>query len=71
MSIKEQIKIALIQRNMTLTELYNQLKDKYNKDYSLQNLSSKINRNTLKYTEVQEIADILQYDIIWQDNTSK
>ncbi len=71
MSIKEQIKIALIQRNMTLTELYNQLKDKYNKDYSLQNLSSKINRNTLKYTEVQEIADILQYDIIWQDNTNK
>ncbi len=69
MNIKEQIKIALIQRNMTLTELYNQLKNKYNKDYSLQNLSSKINRNTLKYTEVQEIADILQYDIVWQDNT--
>lgn len=71
MSIKEQIKIALIQRNMTLTELYNKLKSKYNKDYSLQNLSSKINRNTLKYIEVQEIADILQYDIIWQDNISK
>lgn len=71
MTIKEQIKIALIQRNMTLTELYNQLKDRYNKDYSLQNLSSKINRNTLKYTEVQEIADILQYDIIWRDNTNK
>lgn len=69
MSIKEQIKIALIQRNMTLTELYNKLKSKYNKDYSLQNLSSKINRNTLKYIEVQEIADILQYDIIWQDNS--
>ncbi len=71
MSIKEQIKIALIQRNMTLTELYNQLKAKYNKDYSLQNLSSKINRNTLKYVEVQEIADILQYDIVWQDSINK
>lgn len=68
MSIKEQIKIALVQRNMTLTELHKHLVEKYNKDYSLQNLSSKINRNTLKYTEVQEIADILQYNIIWQDN---
>ena len=68
MTAKEQIKIALIQRNMTLTELHKQLIEKYNKDYSLQNLSSKINRNTLKYTEVQEIADILQYDIIWQNN---
>lgn len=68
MSVKEQIKIALIKRNMTLTELYNQLKIKYNKDYSLQNLSSKINRNTLKYTEAEEIADILEFNIIWQDN---
>lgn len=67
MNLKEQIKIALIKRNMTLTELHKQLIEKYSKDYSLQNLSSKINRNTLKYTEVQEIATILQYDIVWQD----
>lgn len=68
MDIKHQIKIALVERNMTLTELYKQLKEKYNKDYSLQNLSSKINRNSLKYSEVQEIAEILNYDIIWKDN---
>ncbi len=67
-TIKQQIQIALIERNMKLTDLYNQLKEKYNKEYSLQNLSSKINRNTLKYSEVQEIADILQYDIVWKDS---
>lgn len=67
-TIKQQIQIALIERNMKLTDLYNQLKERYNKEYSLQNLSSKINRNTLKYTEVQEIADILQYDIVWKDS---
>ncbi len=67
-TIKQQIKIALLERNITLTDLYNQLKEKYHKEYSLQNLSSKINRNTLKYSEVQEIADILQYDIVWKDN---
>ncbi len=27
----------------------------------------KINRNSLKYSEVQEIAEILQYDIKWVD----
>jgi len=69
MSIKEQIKIALIQRDMTLTELHKQLCTKYGKTDKLQNLSSKINRNSLKYTEVQEIADILQYNIEWIDNT--
>lgn len=67
-TIKQQIQIALIERNMKLTDLYNQLKERYNKEYSLQNLSSKINRNTLKYTEIQEIADILQYDIVWKDS---
>lgn len=67
-TIKQQIQIALIERNMKLTDLYNQLKERYNKEYSLQNLSSKINRNTLKYSEVQEIADVLQYDIVWKDS---
>ena len=70
-TIKQQIQIALIVRGMTLTDLYNQLKEKYGKEYTLQNLSSKINRNTLKYTEVQEIADILNYDIIWKDANNK
>lgn len=66
-TVRQQIKIALTTRNMTLTDLYNQLKEKYNKTYSLQNLSSKINRNTLKYSEVQEIAEILQYNIEWKE----
>ena len=70
-TIKQQIQIALAIRQMTLTDLYNQLKEKYGKEYSLQNLSSKINRNTLKYSEVQEIANILNYDIVWKDINNK
>ena len=34
-TIKQQIQIALIERNMKLTDLYNQLKERYNKEYSL------------------------------------
>lgn len=67
-TVKQQIKVALAERDMTLTDLYKKLIEKYNKEYSLQNLSSKINRNTLKYSEVQEIAEILQYDIVWKDS---
>lgn len=66
-SLKKQINVALIERNMTLTALHKALQEKYNKTYSLQNLSSKINRNTLKYEEVQEIAEILQYKLTWID----
>lgn len=67
MTIKEQIKIALIKRDMTLKELHQKLKIKYNKVDTIQNLSSKINRNSLKYSEVQEIAEVLDYCIIWKD----
>lgn len=66
-TVKEQIKIALAKRNMTLTDVYKQLKEKYNKDYTLQNLSSKINRNTLKYKEAEEIAEILNIKIEWNE----
>ena len=71
MDVKTQIKKALVERDMKLTELHQLLKDTYNKEYSLQNLSSKINRNSLKYSEVQEIANVLKYDIVWKDTKSE
>ena len=71
MSLKEQIKIALIKRNMTLTQLHNELIKQYNKTDSLQNLSNKIKRESLKYEEIEEIATILNYKIEWIDKSQK
>ena len=68
MSVKEQIKIALIKKNMTLTDLVAELNSRYSRNDSVQNLSAKLNRNTLKYREAEEIADILGITIIWQEN---
>ncbi len=63
--------MALIERNMKLVDLYKKLKEQYNKQYSFQNLYSKIQRNTLRYSEMQEIANVLQFEIIWKDNKEK
>ena len=68
MSIKEQIKIGLAKRDKTLTDVVKELNIKYNRNDSVQNLSGKINRNTLKYREAEEIAEILNISIIWQEN---
>ena len=68
MSIKEQIKIGLAKRDKTLTDVVKELNAKYNRNDSVQNLSGKINRNTLKYREAEEIAEILDISIIWQEN---
>ena len=68
MSIKEQIKIGLAKRDKTLTDVVKELNVKYNRNDSVQNLSGKINRNTLKYREAEEIAEILDISIVWQEN---
>lgn len=67
MSSKEQIKIALIKKNKTLSGIVNELNNKYNRNDSVQNLSGKLSRNTLKYKEAEEIADILGMTIEWKE----
>ena len=71
MSVKEQIKIALIKKDMSLTDLHKLLKERYNIETSLQNLSSKINRNSLKYVECEQIADVLDCKIKWIDKEAE
>ena len=63
MSVREDIKILLIQERMTLTELAEELKIKTGKNYTLQGLSQKLQRSSMKYDEVKEIAKILGYHL--------
>lgn len=49
----------------SITSLAEKLSYKNNKEISVQSLSQKVNRGLLPYIEVQEIADLLGYDIEW------
>jgi hypothetical protein len=77
MPIKETIKIMLAKTDVTLTEVINRLNNKHEaifiptekepvfKPDTVQNLSKKINRGTLRYEETEEIAELLGYKIEW------
>ncbi len=65
MGIKEDIKILLIHSNKTMKELVDILNEKHNRNDTPQNLSNKLSRGTLKYSEALEIADALGYKIEW------
>lgn len=39
---------------------------KPNSKSPLQNLSNKLNNETIRYSEVKEIADALEYEIKWE-----
>lgn len=66
MNLKEEIKILLIKSEMSMTELVKRLNEKHNRNDTVQNLNGKLTRETIKYTEILEIADILGYEIKWQ-----
>ena len=68
MALKDDLKAAIIKSGFTMTQVVEQLNVKYDRDTSIQNFSSKLRRETLKYTEVEEILDIIGYSIVWEKN---
>lgn len=70
-SIKEEVKILLIKKGITLTELVKMLNDKFQRNDTVQNLSKKLSKNTLKYREAVEIAEILGYKLQFIQDTTK
>lgn len=65
MTLKEEFKILSIKSGFSFTKLVKALNEKYNRNDSVQNLSNKLSRESLKYTEALEIAEVLGYKIEW------
>lgn len=67
--IHKQIKANIARSGMTLTEVVNRmnLKRSDNDQTTIQNISNKIMRGTIKYSEILEIAAILNMNIVWTE----
>ncbi len=67
MDIKQQIKEYLEKEGKTLTGLVNLINSFKSPDEqtTVQNISNKLSRGTIKYNEVLEIAQILGYNLVW------
>ncbi len=49
-----------------MSEVVRTLAVVHGRSASVPNLSDKLKRGTLRYSEAIELADVLGYDIIWQ-----
>ena len=49
-----------------MTEVVELLADEHGWGSSVPNLSGKLRRGSLRYTEAVELADVLGYDLVWQ-----
>lgn len=63
MKVKEEVKIMLFSKSMTLTELAKRMTEMSGKNYSQSLLSHKLSSESLKYTEMKLICKILNYKI--------
>lgn len=62
--IKNEVKSYIIKEGFTMKEIAS-LIDEGSK-VALQNLSNKLTRGTIKYSEIKQIANILGYEIKWE-----
>ena len=65
-NIRNEIKAQIIRAGYTMQEVVDQLHDEYGWSDSVSNLSGKLQRESLRYREAVELADVLGYDLIWQ-----
>lgn len=70
MNIKNEIKSYLAADGITMTELVDRLNKEVSADKqtSVQNLSNKLSRGSLRYDEAQQIAKVIGKRIEWVDN---
>jgi len=66
MSIRNEIKARIVQEGTTMNEIVRKLSVVHGWSASVPNLSDKLKRGTLRYSEAIELADVLGYDIIWR-----
>ena len=63
MNINQRIKILLATEATTLTRVADRLMKEKNHKVTMNNLSRKLLSETIKFTEIEMIADLLGYDI--------
>ena len=66
MSIRNEIKAQIVRSGMTMQEVVDQLSIEYGWSESVSNLSAKLQRESIRYKEVLELAAVLGYDIVWR-----
>lgn len=65
MPLKDDLKAIIIKNGWTITAMVHELNKRHGKDTTVQNFCSRLSRGNLKYTEVEEILEILGYKIKW------
>ena len=70
-NLRNEIKSYIVRSGYTMQEVVDRLSEDYSWSDSVSNLSAKLQRESIRYKEVVELADALGYDLIWQKRREK
>ena len=65
-NLRSEIKSYIVRQGMTMQEVVNILVDEYGWSDSVSNLSNKLQRESLRYTEAVQLADVLGFEVVWR-----
>lgn len=65
MNIRNEIKAQIVRAGFTMQEVVDRLAEEHDWSDSVSNLSAKLQRESIRYKEVVELADVLDCDIVW------
>lgn len=67
--IKNELKSVMAKKGFTLTQIVEEMNKQLpaDKQTTVQNISNKLTRGTIKYSEVKWIANIIGMEIEWKD----
>ena len=66
MNVRNELKAQIVRAGMTMQQVVDLLSDEYGWSDSVSNLSAKLQRESIRYKEVLELADGLGYESVWQ-----
>ena len=65
-NLRNEIKSYIVRHGMTMQEVVDLLADEYGWSDSVSNLSNKLQRESLRYIEAVQLADVLGFEIVWR-----
>lgn len=66
LAVKEDVKAAIVKAGWSISAVNDELNRRHDTNYTVQNLSNKLSRGSLRYREAVEIAEIIGFEIDWK-----
>ena len=65
-NLRNEIKSYIVRSGYTMQEVVDRLSEDYGWSDSVSNLSNKLQRESLRYTEAVQLAEVLGFEIVWR-----